>query len=58
VLFTLTKTLAFVVCLAAGTTVAQPSQELPATEVVSTCVKALGYQVGGGSTESDLKVRG
>jgi hypothetical protein len=55
-MFTFTKRFALVMmCLAVGNGNAQSSQELPASEVVSKSVKAIGYQVGAGVTKVDLK---
>ncbi|MBZ5538791.1 MAG: OmpA family protein [Acidobacteriia bacterium] len=43
-----------VLCLSAGMTTAQSQQEAPASALISRSVKAVGYQVGGGSTKVDL----
>lgn len=42
-------------CSAAGTASAQSEQNPPASELVSRSVKAVGYNVGGGSTKVDLE---
>jgi outer membrane protein OmpA-like peptidoglycan-associated protein len=42
-------------CFSAPTVVAQSKPDVPASEVVTKTVKAIGYQVGGGSTKVDLK---
>jgi outer membrane protein OmpA-like peptidoglycan-associated protein len=39
------------VCLAAGLTLAQKQKEVPASDVISKSIKAVGYVVGGGSTK-------
>jgi outer membrane protein OmpA-like peptidoglycan-associated protein len=39
------------VCLAAGFTLAQKQKEVPASDVISKSIKAVGYVVGGGSTK-------
>ena len=39
------------VCLAAGFASAQNSKEVPAADVISKTIKAVGYEVGGGSTK-------
>jgi outer membrane protein OmpA-like peptidoglycan-associated protein len=38
------------VCLVAGSTLAQKKKEIPASDVVSRSIKAVGYVVGGGAT--------
>ena len=44
-----------VLCLSAGMATAQSQQSEPASAVITRSVKAVGYQVGGGSTKVDLK---
>ena len=44
-----------VLCLTAGTVVAQSEPETPASSVTTKTVKAVGYRVGGGGTKVDLK---
>jgi outer membrane protein OmpA-like peptidoglycan-associated protein len=39
------------VCLAAGFSLAQKQKEVPASDVISKSIKAVGYVVGGGSTK-------
>jgi outer membrane protein OmpA-like peptidoglycan-associated protein len=39
------------VCLAAGSTQAQKQKEVPASDVISRSIKAVGYEVGGGATK-------
>jgi outer membrane protein OmpA-like peptidoglycan-associated protein len=55
-LLTVTTRLALAMtCLAAGSAIAQSQQQqLPSSEVVTKTVKAIGYQVGAGSTKVDL----
>jgi outer membrane protein OmpA-like peptidoglycan-associated protein len=43
------------VCLPAGTATGQSQSAAPPSSVTSKSVKAVGYQVGGGSTKVDLK---
>ena len=49
----LVKTLLTIVCvlLFAGLTSAQNKKEIPAADVISKSIKAVGYEVGGGSTK-------
>ena len=39
------------VCLVAGSTMAQQKREIPASDVISKSIKAVGYEVGGGGTK-------
>src|SRR5580658_5368726 len=39
------------VCLAASLTFAQKQKEIPAADVISRSIKAVGYEVGGGATK-------
>jgi len=45
-------------CLSAGIAAAQSRQEAPASSLISKSAKAIGYQVGGGSTKIDMKSTG
>jgi outer membrane protein OmpA-like peptidoglycan-associated protein len=44
-----------VLCLTAGTVVAQSEPDTPASTLTTKTVKAVGYRVGGGGTKVDLK---
>jgi len=44
-----------VLCVAATGLIAQTQQETPESALVTKSIKAIGYQVGGGSTKIDLK---
>ncbi|HKN26282.1 MAG TPA: OmpA family protein [Candidatus Acidoferrum sp.] len=39
------------VCLVAGSAMAQQKREIPASDVISKSIKAVGYEVGGGGTK-------
>jgi outer membrane protein OmpA-like peptidoglycan-associated protein len=47
--------IAAVLCLSTGIAATQSQQRAPASSIVSKSTKAIGYQVGGGSTKIDLK---
>ncbi|HTQ97575.1 MAG TPA: hypothetical protein VMH89_12270, partial [Candidatus Acidoferrum sp.] len=39
------------VCVAASSALSQKKKEIPAADVISRSIKAVGYQVGGGATK-------
>ena len=45
------------VCFAAGQAAAQKKKEIPAADVISKSIKAVGYEVGGGATKVIFSAR-